>query len=367
MYFDQNKILHEKIIAGSGTITGKTILHTAPHHDDILLSYHAYLMKLLPHNSNHVAYITSGSNGVFDAFVERRLHEIDRYLVEQSEKSSYSQSLKQFALACAQQNLEQINLYKKLIFIHIIAEIFDCMDNDELMKQVIVLQTYFKSKKIGDIDIPLVIQFKGRIRESEAETKWMISKGDCKNVTHLRSTFYHANSRRADAAMEYDIQQCILYLEQIQPNIITIALDPSGVGPRTHYRSLQLISTAISRCPQFKDVQIIGYRNVWSSFELDQSSIIVPVTESEIVAMESIFDYCYETQKNTIFAGTDSDGNFAAQVRYIQEVQWQQVQNKLGSNYTLNNQLDTTLKFVGAIFLQSMTIDALVSIACDER
>ena len=365
MNFDHNQSLQEKIAAGCKKISGKTIVHTAPHHDDILLSYHAYAIRLLADNQNHVAYITSGSNGVSDSFVISMLGKVRSELCQQVVASSYAQSIKLFSQLYHDHKYDQLEQCRVLIFIHILTQIFDCYKADDLMDHIYSLQNYFESKRSGNKDSFVVIQLKKRIRESESECKWMISKGDNHNITHLRSTFYHADAHVAEQAMESDIQKLTAYLDCVQPDIITVALDLCGIGPKTHFQSLQIIAKALDRSAH-KNIQIIGYRNVWSSFDVAQASIIIPVTEQEIKEIELIFAYCFATQKNTIFAGTDADGDFAAQVRYIQQVQCQQVQKKLVSNFTLHDEIFKLSQFVGAIFLQDLTLDELLTIADNE-
>ena len=370
MNFDHNQSLQEKIAAGCKKISGKTILHTAPHHDDILLSYHAYAIRLLADNQNHIAYITSGSNGVSDSFVVRMLNKVNRDLIEQAIceqviQSSYAQSIRQFAQQYHDHKYDQLEQCRLFIFIYILTEVFDCYNADKLIDHIHSLQNYFDSKQSGRKDSSVVVQLKERIRESESECKWMISKDDNHNITHLRSTFYHADTHVAKQAMESDIQKLTEYLDRVRPDIITVALDLCGIGPKTHFQSLQIIAKALDRSAH-KNIQILGYRNVWSSFDIDVASIIIPVTEQEIKEMESIFTHCFATQKNTIFAGTDADGDFAAQVRYIQQVQWQQVQKKLGSNFMLNDEIFKLSQFVGAIFLQELTLDELLTTADNE-
>ncbi len=67
------KELYKKIELGCAPILGKTILHTAPHHDDILLGYFPYAVRNLQGNDNHVLYITSGANGVSDQYLAQNL------------------------------------------------------------------------------------------------------------------------------------------------------------------------------------------------------------------------------------------------------------------------------------------------------
>ena len=369
MIFDQiqknsNQLLDGKIAAGCTPIVNQTIVHTAPHHDDIVLSYHAYVMKNLKQNRNHVVYATSGSNGVSNAFIARVVQAIDDVIIYKSQQFSYQQILEQFVQAYYGKNDEQMFICKLLMVAQFIAEIFGCVDEHAIANSVQSLKLYFASRKPGQKDTPEIIQLKERIRESESDRKWMVCKGDLKNVTHFRSTFYHADEKTIEAAMESDIARLVDYLKNIQPDIITVALDPCGIGPKNHFATLQLVAAAVA-CLNNKNIKIIGYRNVWSSFEIDEASMIVPVSQQEIDEMKSIFANCFATQKNSIFVGTDIDGNFAEQTEQIHKIQLQQVKNMLGDDFDAM-QSDEINNAAGAIFLKVLTVDELLAMAaCD--
>jgi glucosamine-6-phosphate deaminase len=160
--------------------------------------------------------------------------------------------------------------------------------------------------------------------------------------------------------MESDINRVLNHLATVKPDIITVALDPCGIGPKNHFITLQLIVAALQRS-QHTNVQILGYRNIWSNFELQDASIIIPVTQAEIDQMKSIFSNCFATQKTTMFFGTDIDGNFADQAEQIQKNQLQQVQEVLGDNFEHNQKL-IMQESVGAIFMKKLTIDELINI-----
>jgi len=357
MKLDHRILLQQKIEAGCTPIVGKKILHTAPHHDDIVLSYHAYAIKNLAGNENHILYATSGFNGVRDEFIVRVARTIDQTTIAVAMKLSYQQILQQFTQAYHDKNKQQMFVCKMYMKVQFVAEIFDCKNNDAITDRFNWLLVYFGSKKAGEEDIELVQELKGRIRESEADRKWMVCKGDISNVNHFRASFYHADEQTFDNEMESDIERLTLYLDTVQPDIITIALDPCGIGPKNHFTTLQLVVAALQRS-KHTNVEIFGYRNVWSNFELQEASIIIPVTQSEIDAAKAIFVNCFATQKSTLFFGTDIDGNFVDQAEQIQKIQWQQVQDSLGDAFE-NNQTLIVDKVVGAIFMKKLTIDAL--------
>ena len=225
--------LEEKIKLGQQKIVGKTILHTAPHHDDILLGYFPYALRNLAGNTNHVLYITSGANGVSDIYLAQHLN----------------------------MSLQKLNLL------------------DAATKQ----------------------ELKYRIREVESEKKWARVAGDRVQIKNLRAGFYdkHLDSN-FEQVIESDVQRVVEYLDEIQPDIITVLVDPVGIGPATHHRSQQVMMQAVARYNRSKPIEIIGYRNVWSSFSLEETSMIIPVTQDELNLVKSIFQDCFGSQSSTM-------------------------------------------------------------------
>ena len=66
-------------------------------------------------------------------------------------------------------------------------------------------------------------------------------------------------------------------IKQTNPDIITLALDPEGSGPDTHYKVLQAIAEAIRIWGKEKDlsnVRIWGYRNVWYRFDPARKCVV---------------------------------------------------------------------------------------------
>lgn len=277
--------IKHKIARGLQSIHGKTILHTAPHHDDILLGYFPYAVRNIVGNNNHVLYITSGANGVSD-----------NYLAEH--------------VAMSKQDVQLL---------------------DPMHKQAL----------------------KFAIRESESEKKWGTVVSDQVAVQHLRASFYDVidDGVALQQAIERDVERVIDYLKVVQPDIITMLVDPIDIGPATHHRSQQVMMQAIMQANFTKPIEIIGYRNVWSTFSLEQASMIIPVTQAELDQVESIFMNCFVTQNTTMIVD-DEMKNFAQETTQIQKYQWQSVLSLLGGE----NQQGDPREFEGAIFLQKINI-----------
>lgn len=358
MKLDQQTLVHEKIQAGNTRFIGKTILHTAPHHDDILLGYHTYAMQLFPGNTNHILYATSGYNGVRDEYIAKMIRGLDELVVATAMSMTYEQILHQFAQAYVVPAHKEMLLLTQYMIIQFIADIFGCRTHEAIVDRLNLLTVYFSSKNQGLHEIELVQELKGRIRESEADRKWMICKGSLENIKHFRASFYQASEQTFQQVLQDDVHRLSTYLDAIKPDIITIAVDPYDIGPKNHFTTLQLITEALQQSDH-NDVEILGYRNVWSNFELQEASLIIPVTQHNIDAMKSIFVNCFATQKTTIFMGTDIDGNFADQAEQLQKIQLEQVQQVCASKATA--QL-VGQEHVGAIFIKKLMMPELLSL-----
>lgn len=338
--------LEQKLQQGRKIITNKTIVHTAPHHDDIVLGYHPFAMRLLEKNKNHILYVTNGSNGVSDEYVIDLLQaclQIDKTMVQQIVfESFYQQLLEQFAQAFRDQNHEKIEQVRRFVFLKIMVEVFGCTTADQLYEQLICLSDTLPMSPYLDL-------LKGRLRQSESDSKWMILQGHCDNVTHFGASFYDDDSYQA---IDRDVQALTAYLEQTQPDIITVALDPCGVGPTTHFISLQVIAKALQKYGN-KNIEILGYRNVWSAFTITQTSMMVQATNQEIDLMNSIFLSCFATQKKPLFPSPLHDGPFSEIVLQFMQQQGQDLAILLGKQ----QKSDTYL------FLQKLTIDEFLKLA----
>lgn len=338
--------LEQKLKQSSENISNKKILHTAPHHDDIILGYYPFMMKLLKENKNHILYITDGSNGVADEYIIHLLADclsIEKIILQQMVfENFYQQLLELFAEGFHQDNHEKIMQARKFIFLKIIVEIFGSTSVDQLREQIMHLHESL-------LESPYLEILKGRLRQSESDSKWMILQGHIDNVTHFGAAFYHDDSYQA---INRDIDLFVKYLEQIQPDMITIALDPCGVGPTTHFMSLQVIAKALQKYGN-KNIEIIAYRNVWSAFTIAQSSVMIRVTPQEIDLMTSIFLTCFATQKKPIFPSPLDDGPFSKIVTQFMEQQGQDLAILLGKQEVSDSYL----------FLQKLTIDELLQFA----
>lgn len=293
----------------------KTILHTSPHHDDIMLAYYPILKDLIAHNKNIFACFTSGYNSVTDNFITKTLNfisdsDLPKYFSPIFEKENRTLLL-EFVEAFNDGQIEKMQTIESLICLRNFSRIYGLKNLEEI--------------KHLRKSAPITSLFKGSMRESEEERMFAtLSVFD--NILHLRARFYDGVED-----LSSDIHSFSRVLEKVNPNIITVAIDPQGTGPKTHYRSLQVVLEALKLTkPNFQPT-IWGYRNVWSQFTLQETDLFFPVKERELEEMHKTFMGCYTTQKVASFPNPNFSGPFSMLSQQIMRDQYQQVVQVFGN------------------------------------
>ena len=78
--------------------------------------------------------------------------------------------------------------------------------------------------------------------------------------------------------------------------LVSLAFDPEGSGPDTHYKVLQVIAEALRMWSEEEDLsklRIWGYRNVWYRFHPAEANRIVPVSLNAMGVMDDAFTNSY--------------------------------------------------------------------------
>jgi len=336
------------------------------------------VMRLLENNENHFVYLTNGSNGVADDYILDVLHcaSADQQIVSLSIfKHDYFYFIEQFAVAFHAQDTDMMQQVRYQIFFKIFVQVFGCQTEADLDRKVFEVLEFFAGKlnAIEAQQVSILIDYlKGRLRQSESDSKWMIAQGHCRNVYHFGAQFYLYGESLAtlqDQIIEQDVQRFVEHLRKVQPQIVTVALDPCGVGPSTHFTTLQVIAKALQRYGD-ETIQFIGYRNVWSCFSVTQASLMVPVTADDMEQMEKVFLNCFATQKDPLHPSPLHEGTFSDVSRQFQEHQMQDVQLLLGDQFedirvTRGDSLTKPSVKTGMIFLQKLTLHDLQKIAME--
>jgi glucosamine-6-phosphate deaminase len=371
--------LHRKIQDGIKTIEGESFLHTAPHHDDIILGYWAYIVHLVrsPKNRHHFAYMTSGFNAVTNFYAQRQLENLQRFIAtpvfeylltegyfEPNNEIGRNRDMYQYLDGVAghnkhmQQEGEARRLLRNLIFI------FEENDICQIKNRISELILYFKSQYPGKKDLPYIQQLKGMLREWESDLKWGHLGFNAGHVHHMRLGFYKGEIFTEEPQVDRDVLPMLKLLKKTQPTIVTVALDPEGSGPDTHYKVLQTVSEALkiyaAECKPAR-MEVWGYRNVWYRFHPSEATTLVPVSLNSLAVLETIFETCFGSQRDASFPSYELDGPFSKLSRKILVEQYQDVKLCLGREYFNENESPRLRGSHGMAYLKKMSLEEFYS------
>ena len=212
----------------------------------------------------------------------------------------------------------------------------------------------------GEKNPPNIQKIKGMIREFEEELVWAHYGVSVEDIMHSRLGFYKGDIFTEQPEKNRDVAPILEMLKNCNPTVISLAFDPEGSGPDTHYKVLQAIAEALREWGKEKDLtglRIWGYRNVWFRFAPEEANVMIPVSLGEMNAMDSIFSNCYLSQVDASFPSHELNGRFSALAQKIWVNQLKDIQLLLGKDFFYQNS-DPKLKSAhGMIFLQEMTVE----------
>jgi glucosamine-6-phosphate deaminase len=367
--------LKQKINNGLEDIENKVFMHTAPHHDDIMLGYLPYVYHLVrtPLNSHSFNYMTSGFTAVTNKYILNQL-EIVLKFIDTSEfkklmeedyfnpknESGRNRDVYQYldGVAMRSRTMKDEAASRRLLrnFITILEE-----DSIQYLKDRIhEMISYFRKQYPGKKDLPYIQQLKGMIREWEADLLWSYFGFSTSSVNHLRLGFYKGDIFTDEPEFDRDVKPILKLLKKIRPDIVIVAFDPEGSGPDTHYKVMQAISEALKRYEQetgHHDIEIWGYRNVWYRFHPSEANILVPVSLNSISILNSAFRYCFSSQQDASFPSYEYDGPFSSLAQKIQSEQFQSIKICLGRQYFNENPHPRIRATHGLCFLRKMKLE----------
>ena len=151
-------------------------------------------------------------------------------------------------------------------FLRNLIDLYGAMDCAALKERIGALEDYFSAHYPGQKDESDIQRLKSMCREWEAECTWGYLGWNCESVRHLRLSFYTGDIFTREPTVEGDVVPVINLLEEVNPDIVSVALDPEASGPDTHYKVLQAITEALRATGATSgrsDIKVWGYRNVW--------------------------------------------------------------------------------------------------------
>lgn len=360
---------------GNQPIENKTFLHTAPHHDDIILAYLPYVTNLVRRSSTKhcFAYITSGFNAVTNSYMHAAITDLlQRFesapfkqlmatnYFDPGNRQSRRMDVAHYHEGAARHHEDKMTEAISRRLLHNMIELYEDDSLDNIKHRCMELLNYFHTQYPGKKDIAIVQQLKGRVREFESELKWAYYGFMGESVRHLRLGFYKGDLFTEIPRSDRDVPPIQRLLEEVNPDIVTVAFDPEGSGPDTHYKALQAVSEALrsyEKSSGRRDISVLGYRNVWYKFHPAEANLFVPTSHTHLNDMHACFDTCFNTQRSASFPSYEMDGPFSKLARKIQAKQFEQVKTFLGEPFFVNNQDHGMRACRGIVYLRQMTLD----------
>ena len=362
----------KKIERGIKSEENQKYYHTGPHHDDIMLGIFPHISHELRGASNEFTFsvLTSGFTAVTNKFIISILNDTKAFigegLIQMLKYPDFFEKGYQFKrdkdvyhylnkVASGEKRQKRRGLshrvVRDMVCLYKLKSKSDLLDKiDEII--LTLSNSYDGEKNPKDIQL-----LKGRIREFEEELVWAHYGVQVKNVKHLRLGFYTGAIFTEQPERSRDVIPILEEFRRTKPTIISLALDPEGSGPDTHYKVLQAIADAVRLWGEETDIsnlRIVGYRNVWYKFHPADADVIVPVSLNSLSSLDHAFSNCYLSQVDASFPSYMLDGKFSTLAQQIWIEQLKKIQLLLGKNYFYENERPRLRGSHGLVFYKEM-------------
>ena len=367
--------LKNKIDLGTSSWSDQIFYHTGPHHDDIMLGLlpHIHRVSRNETNGSHFAVMTSGFNAVTNKFLIDALQNTLRFLNDgkiqmtsypdffsKGYKEKRDKDIYHYLINVASDNTEERRRGFSHRIVRNFIEIWGVDSITALMSKISDVIRETAAAYDGEKMSEGIRLLKGSIREFEEELVWGFFGIKNDNIHHLRLGFYTGDIFTEQPNRERDVEPILKQLREIKPTVISLAFDPEGSGPDTHYKVLQAIAEAIrewSKEEDLKDLRIWGYRNVWFKFLPSEATHIVPVSLNAMGVFDNAFRNCYSSQVDASFPSYKFDGKFSDLAKKIWVRQLSDVQCVLGKPFFYQNMSPRLRTTHGLLFFKEMGVD----------
>jgi glucosamine-6-phosphate deaminase len=371
--------IKSRLNRGMEPIKGKVILHTGPHHDDIMLGLEPLVNRQLrePTNKVHFAVLTSG----FTALSNRYLIDVLEYtkmlivkgevqmlryddFYEKGYLFKWDKDVNHYLNKVAERDEQgkQRGLSHRVV--RCMVKLYELKSTSELLNRIKKIVDYLRNCYDGEKNTPDVQKLKGMIREFEEELVWAHSGIQVKDVHHLRLGFYQGDIFTEQPEEGRDVQPVLELLQQINPQVISVTMDPEGSGPDTHYKVLQTIAKAIKAWREgaigpdpTASLRVMGYRNVWYRYHAEEANVYWPVSLNAMAVMQNSFRQCYLSQVDASFPSPQLQGPFCDLAQRIWVEQLREVQLLLGKDFFYENDRPSLRATHGLIFYKDLSVD----------
>jgi glucosamine-6-phosphate deaminase len=363
-----------KIQRGLSHVSNTTFLHTEPHHDDIMLGYLAYIYHLVrdPSNQHYFANLTSGFTSVSNPYFLSILLKLDAFLdagtlfsLLQSghfDKNSNVERMEDVYLyldGAAADSVEMRNEAEAHRLLRNLISVYHTHELQTIRSRVKELIAYLQSQYPGAKDPQHIQLLKGMIREWEVELLWAYFGIESSSVFPLRLGFYTGDIFSQEPEVNRDVLPIADLMKKVKPDVVSVAFDPEGSGPDTHYKALQAVAEALKIYEKESgnhSVKVWGYRNVWYRYRIAEANLMAPVSVNSISMLHTAFMNCFGSQSAASFPSYEFDGPFSRLAQRIQVEQYGMVKSCLGKDYFLKSEHPRLRAARGMIFLKVMEL-----------
>lgn len=375
--------LKRKIALGTSSWSNQIFFHTGPHHDDIMLGFlpHIHRVSRNETNTSHFAVMTSGFNAVTNSFLVNALEDTLRFIEEgriqmikypdffkEGYKKKREKDIYHCLIHVASGNKEE----RKRGFAHRLVrdfiDIWDIDSEESLITKIKEIISETRGSYAGEKMSAEIRLLKGMVREFEEELVWGFFGIESRNIRHLRLGFYTGDIFTQQPTHDRDVLPVLEELRRIRPTVISLAFDPEGSGPDTHYKVLQTIAEAVrlwSREEDLDGLKIWGYRNVWFRFMPSEATHIVPVSLNAMSVFDNAFSNCYASQVDASFPSYRLDGKFSDLAKRIWVDQLSQVQRVIGKPFFYQNESPRIRTTHGLLFFKEMSVSEFLDSALE--
>ncbi len=370
-----------KIDEGVKNEYNQIFLHTGPHHDDIMLGIFPCIIRQLREKSNefHFAVLTSGFTSVTNTLLKRLLvTTLEHILQGKIQMLKYPDFFEKGYLMKFDKDVSHYldkvadndedgklrGICHRLV--RAIVDIYKVKSVEELIDCIKKIIAVLDASYSGEKNPPDIQKLKGMLREYEEELVWAHYGVKVQNIEHLRLGFYTGDIFTPQPERKRDVEPILEMLRRIKPTVLSLAFDPEGSGPDTHYKVLQAIAEALRQWRKETDLsklRIIGYRNVWYKFHPAEANVFTPVSLNSMAVLDWSFRNCYISQVDASFPSYELDGPFSKLSQKIWVEQFKKVQLILGKDFFYENDSPKIRATHGMIYHKEMNIDEFLKYA----
>ncbi|MBW8331196.1 MAG: glucosamine-6-phosphate isomerase [Prolixibacteraceae bacterium] len=355
--------------------SNQVFYHTGPHHDDIMLGIMPHTNRQLRDATNkfHFSVLTSGFTAVINQYVIDLLTDTLNLIsdgkiqmvkfpdfFEEGFKYKWDKDIYHYLDSVAANDAAEQRRGVCHRLVRSVVEIWKVKSEEQLITTIISILDNLRNSYDGGKNPPEIQKLKGMLREMEEELVWAHFGVPVDSVHHLRLGFYKGDTFTEQPDANRDVQPILEEFRKYKPTVISLAMDPEGSGPDTHYKVLKAIAAAVKEWRKEEDLsklRVIGYRNVWFRYHPADTEVIVPVSLNALAILDTSFTQCYLSQVNASFPSYQLDGKFSQLTQRVWVEQLKQIQLLLGKNFFYQHEKPLVRATHGLVYFRELSVD----------